>query len=247
MRYFVQLSYKGTNYHGWQIQANAITIQEILQQKISILLKNNTEVIGAGRTDTGVHAIFYIAHFDTQHEINTDELTYILNKIIPQDIAIQQIYRVKDDAHSRFSALSRTYTYTITTKKSPFTLDTETYMWGDISIDMMDKACTVLKQYNDFTSFSKLHTDTHTNNCTIMDAHWEKIADKLIFTITANRFLRNMVRAIVGTMLEAGRGKISIEQFRTIIESKDRSNAGVSLPPQGLCLCNIEYPSGLVY
>jgi len=244
MRYFINLSYKGTNYHGWQIQPNAITIQEILQKALSILLKKNTEIIGAGRTDTGVHASFFIAHFDSLIEIDTTTICFAINRIIPKDIVVHSICLVSNDAHSRFSAISRTYKYYITLKKDPFALETSTYIWGDLNLKAMNSACKILFEYTDFTSFSKLHTDTMTNNCKIMFANWESIEEsgKLIFTIKADRFLRNMVRAIVGTMLEIGRGKISIVDFRHIIESKNRSNAGVSAPPEGLFLCDIEYP-----
>jgi tRNA pseudouridine38-40 synthase len=243
MRYFIHLSYKGTKYHGWQIQPNAITIQEILQKALSLLLKKETEIIGAGRTDTGVHASFFIAHFDTDNEINTTAITHAINRIIPFDIAIHSIFPVDKDTHSRFSAISRTYDYYISLTKDPFTLETSTYIWGEIDIDIMNKACAILFEYTDFTSFSKLHTDTFSNNCIIMYAHWEKTKkNKLQFTIKADRFLRNMVRAIVGTMLEVGRGKCSIEEFKRIIESKNRSKAGVSAPAEGLFLSAIEYP-----
>ena|ERR1035437_6075869 len=243
MRYFIHLSYKGTKYHGWQIQPNAITIQEIIQKALSLLLKKETEIIGAGRTDTGVHASFFIAHFDTDNEINTIAITHAINRIIPFDIAIHSIFPVHKDAHSRFTAISRTYDYYISLSKDPFTLETSTYVWGHLDITLMNKACSLLFEYTDFTSFSKLHTDTYTNNCTILFAHWEMTKkDKLQFTIKADRFLRNMVRAIVGTMLEVGRGKCSIEEFRSIIESKNRSKAGVSAPAEGLFLSAIEYP-----
>ncbi len=243
MRYFIELSYKGTNYHGWQIQPNALTIQEILQKALSALLKNETEIIGAGRTDTGVHASYYIAHFDSDSEIDINKTAYSLNKMVPYDIAINRIFQVKDEAHSRFSAISRTYKYYITLKKNPFTLETQTYIWGKLDVDLMNKACEILFQHIDFTSFSKLHTDTVTNNCSIIQAYWENGNNELIFTIKADRFLRNMVRAVVGTMLEVGRGKITLSDFNSIITSKNRSNAGVSAPAQGLFLYDIEYPS----
>ena len=242
MRYFIKLSYKGTKYHGWQIQPNAITIQEIVQKALSILLKTETEIIGAGRTDTGVHASFYIAHFDCKEVLKTEEICLALNRILPIDIAIHSIYQVDESMHSRFSALSRTYNYIISRDKDPFSQETSTYVWGKLNVDAMNDACKILFDYTDFTSFSKLHTDTATNNCTILKAEWKETEDnKLIFTISADRFLRNMVRAIVGTMLEVGRGKISLDEFKTIIESKDRSKAGMSVPPQGLFLCDIAY------
>jgi tRNA pseudouridine38-40 synthase len=243
MRYFIHLSYKGTKYHGWQIQPNAITVQEILQKALSVLLKSNTEIIGAGRTDTGVHASYFIAHFNTNDSIDCKAICLAMNRTIPFDIAIHSIFQVADDAHSRFSALSRTYNYYISLTKDPFALETSTYIWGNLDVDSMNKACDILFEYTDFTSFSKLHTDTFTNNCHIMEARWMiPENNKLLFTIKADRFLRNMVRAIVGTMLEIGRGKYTLDDFRSIIESKDRSKAGVSAPAQGLFLCAIEYP-----
>lgn len=242
MRYFIHLAYKGTKYHGWQIQPNAITIQEILQINLSLLLKKETEIIGAGRTDTGVHARFFIAHFDSSIEIDTNKICLALNRIIPNDIAIYSIFNVAEDAHSRFSAISRTYKYYISKIKDPFTLETASYVWGTLDIEMMNKASNVLFEYRDFTSFSKLHTETATNNCIITKAEWSIDENqKLVFTISADRFLRNMVRAIVGTMLEVGRGKISLNDFRLIIESKNRSNAGMSASPEGLFLVDIKY------
>ena len=243
MRYFIHLAYKGTNYHGWQIQPNAKTIQEVLQNALSILLKKHTEIIGAGRTDTGVHASYFVAHFDTNQLIDTTAICFGMNRIIPTDIVVFSISLVSDDIHSRFSALSRTYKYYISQNKDPFALETSAFIWGKFDLEAMNKACSILFEFSDFTSFSKLHTDTATNNCNIMFAEWTHVENgKLIFTIKADRFLRNMVRAIVGTMLEVGRGKITTNDFRSIIESKNRSNAGMSVPPQGLFLCNIEYP-----
>jgi len=242
MRYFIHLAYKGTKYHGWQIQPNAITIQEILQKNLSLLLKKDTEIIGAGRTDTGVHASFFIAHFNSIGEIDTNKICLALNRMIPNDIVIYSIFKVSEDAHSRFSAISRTYKYYISKIKNPFTLETSSYVWGTLDIEMMNEASKILFEYIDFTSFSKLHTDTATNNCTITKAEWNIDENqKLVFTISADRFLRNMVRAIVGTMLEIGRGKISLDDFRAIIESKDRSKAGMSASPEGLFLVDIQY------
>ena len=243
MRYFINLAYKGTNYHGWQIQPNAITVQEVLQKALSTLLKNNTEIIGAGRTDTGVHASYFMAHFDTSKAIDTLAICYGMNKIIPNDIVIYSIFEVTTDIHSRFSALSRTYTYHISQAKDPFSIETTTFIWKSLNIAEMNKACAILLEYKDFTSFSKLHTDTATNNCHIMEAQWNRPeTNKLVFTIKADRFLRNMVRAIVGTMLEIGQNKLTLLEFRNIIEAKNRSRAGMSVPPEGLFLSDIEYP-----
>lgn len=250
MRYFIRLSYDGKNYHGWQIQPGAITVQEVLNKALTTLLRVPTEVVGAGRTDAGVNASMMIAHFDTDvqfSDIQEDknslyQLRYRLNKLLPPDIAIHDIYPVADDMHARFSATSRTYHYYITTEKSPF----EPYAYRfpqPLDFEKMNEACKVLFDYIDFTSFSKLHTDVKTNNCKIMEARWEQISPiKWQFTIKADRFLRNMVRAIVGTLIDVGRGAITIQQFREIIEKKDRCSAGTSVPGNALFLCDVTYP-----
>ncbi len=250
MRYFINLSYDGKNYHGWQIQPGAISVQEVLNKALSTLLREQIEVVGAGRTDAGVNASMMIAHFDgpptpeggEKKDIDLVQLRYRLNKLLPQDIAIHDIYPVADDAHARFSATSRTYHYYVTTEKSPF----EPYAYRfpqPLDFDKMNEACKVLFDYIDFTSFSKLHTDVKTNNCKIMEAKWEQVSPiKWQFTITADRFLRNMVRAIVGTLLDVGRGAITIDDFRKIIEKKDRCSAGTSVPGNALFLSNITYP-----
>lgn len=242
-RYFIELAYNGCRYHGWQIQPEAPTVQEELNRALSTILREEINVVGAGRTDTGVHASFYVAHFDRERPVvDLQQLTYKLNRITGKDIAIFRIYPVAPDKHARFSALSRTYKYYINKQKNPFTCD---YAWKVFplpDIDKMNKACQILFDYTDFTSFSKLHTDVKTNNCIIMEAHWEETDTQLIFTIKANRFLRNMVRAIVGTLLEVGQGKLTVEGFRQIIESKDRCKAGSSVPGHALFLCGIAYP-----
>lgn len=241
MRYFIYLSYDGARYHGWQIQPNGISVQEVLNKALSILLHEPVEVTGAGRTDAGVNASLMVAHFDTTRAID-DNLRYRLNKFVPSDIAIHRILPVKDDAHARFSATSRTYHYYIITEKSPF----EPYAYRfpqPLDFDLMNEAAKVLFDYTDFTSFSKLHTDVKTNNCRIMHAQWTQVSPiKWQFTITADRFLRNMVRAIVGTLLDVGRGVLTLEQFREIIEKKDRCSAGMSVPGNALFLANITYP-----
>ncbi len=244
MRYFIQLSYNGKNYHGWQIQPNALTVQEVLQQTFSTLLQSETAIIGAGRTDTGVHAPFFIAHFDTNTAIpDIDKFVFRLNRFLPKDIAIQKIWQVPDDWHSRFSALSRSYQYKVHFNKNPFLTDSSYFLYGGtLNFEKMNEAANILFEYQDFTSFSKLHTDTKTNNCKIMRAEWTKVGGQHIFTIQADRFLRNMVRAIVGTLLEVGREKISLNNFRKIIEAKDRNKAGTSVPGHALYLVNIEYP-----
>jgi tRNA pseudouridine38-40 synthase len=243
MRYFIYLSYKGTNYHGWQVQPNGISVQEKLQDALSTILQSKTEVVGAGRTDAGVHARQMVAHTDIEKSItNTSDLVYKLNSFLPTDIAIQKIVPVKDDAHARFDAISRTYEYWLTTAKDPFLTDAAMRAYGNIDFEAMNKAAQKLFDYTDFTSFSKLHTDAKTNNCRILKAIWEKRDENLwVFTIQADRFLRNMVRAIVGTLLEVGRGQLTVEDFCCIIEAKDRCKAGVSVPAQGLYLIEVTY------
>ena len=245
MRYFIDLSYDGSRYHGWQIQPNGISVQEVLNKALSTLLREPIEVTGAGRTDAGVNASLMVAHFDTTHLVD-DNLAYKLNKFVPQDIAIHKVYPVKDDAHARFSATSRTYIYYIVTEKNPF----EPYAYRfpqPLDFGKMNEAAQTLLNYTDFTSFSKLHTDVKTNNCCITFAQWEQVSPiKWQFTITADRFLRNMVRAIVGTLLDVGRGVLTIHQFQQIIEQKDRCSAGASVPGNALFLTNITYPTDIL-
>lgn len=242
-RYFIKLAYNGSRYHGWQIQPGAPTVQEDLNRALSILLRQEVNVVGAGRTDTGVHASSYIAHFDIEQEPDDlAQLVYKLNRLTGKDIAIYDIFPVTPEMHARFSALSRTYKYFIDKRKDPFTCDTAWRVFPLPDVDKMNEACHILFEYTDFTSFSKLHTDAKTNNCTILYARWEDTGNQLVFTIKANRFLRNMVRAIVGTMLEIGQGRIDSDSLRKIIESKDRCNAGTSVPGHALFLCDIGYP-----
>ena len=243
-RYFIYLSYNGTNYHGWQVQPNALTVQETLNNALSTMLQEEIETVGAGRTDTGVHASFFTAHFESlNNKLDKDKKwVYKLNGILPDDIVINNITRVSPDAHARFDALSRTYKYHISKKKDPFNREFSYLLYGHLDINKMNKASLLLYDYTDFTSFSKLHADVKTNNCRVSLVKWEQIGNQIIFTIKADRFLRNMVRAIVGTLLEAGRGKLGIDEFRKIIESKDRSQAAASAPAHGLFLTNIEYP-----
>ncbi len=241
-RYFIQLSYRGTNFHGWQIQPNATTVQETLEKAFSLLLQEEIKITGCGRTDTGVHAKQFFAHFDcNQISFQLDNLTYKLNALLPKDIAIQQIFLVNEEAHTRFDATERTYKYYISKVKSPFRYEESYFYPFPLNVTAMNTAASKLLDYEDFTSFSKLHTDVKTNNCTITEAYWEETDEQLIFTITADRFLRNMVRAIVGTLLEVGKGKCSVEQFCEIIEAKDRGKAGSSAPSEGLFLHRIVY------
>lgn len=241
MRYFITLSYDGTAYHGWQIQPHSISVQEELHKALSTLLRQPMEVVGAGRTDTGVHARKMVAHFD-YGELDCLQLVYKLNKILPKDIAVQQVEQVADDMHARFSAKSRTYNYFVHLSKDPFRRAYSWQVYGEPDFDLMNRAAEVLMEYRDFTSFSKLNTDTKTNDCTITEAHWDRVGDgQWCFTISANRFLRNMVRAIVGTLLEVGRGRMTIEQLRQVIEAKDRCRAGDSVPGNALFLVDVEY------
>ena len=258
MRYFIYLSYDGARYHGWQIQPNGISVQEVLNKALSTLLHEPIEVTGAGRTDAGVNASLMVAHFDTNCQLSTVncQLSNRLNRFLPSDIAIHKIVPVTEDAHARFSATSRTYHYYIITEKSPF----EPYAYRfpqPLDFDKMNEAAQTLFDYIDFTSFSKLHTDVKTNNCRIMKAEWAPVNPQLStfnsqlstpkweFTITADRFLRNMVRAIVGTLLDVGRGVLTIDQFREIIEKKDRCSAGTSVPGNALFLADITYPESI--
>ena len=242
MRYFIKLAYKGTNYFGWQYQPDAISVQETLNKALSTLLKTNIDILGAGRTDSGVHAKEMFAHFDYETEIDTKKIVYKLNSFLPKDIAIFDLIKVHNDAHARFDATKRTYEYHIHTKKNAFESDDSWYYSLPLDVKKMNEACKILFEYTDFECFSKTHTDVNTFNCKIFEANWKQNEDKLVFTISADRFLRNMVRAIVGTMINIGSGKVSLNDFRKIIESKNRSKAGFSVPAHGLYLTKIEYP-----
>ena len=255
MRYFIELSYDGTAYHGWQIQPNGKSVQETLQQALKMLLREDVSVTGAGRTDAGVHAAMMVAHFDTEDpppappvreggvkQTSEDYLTYRLNGVLPRDIAIHKIYPVPDDMHARFSAIARTYYYYVHTRKSPFLHDRSWRLVHTPDFDAMNRAAATLLDYEDFTSFSKVNTDTKTNICHVRSARWVQLSDyEWRFEITADRFLRNMVRAIVGTLMEVGRGTLTVEGFKEVIEQKNRSKAGDSVPARGLFLVNVKY------
>lgn len=241
MRYFIEFSYNGKNYFGYQIQPKEITVQEELEKALSTILRQPIKTTGAGRTDTGVHARKIFAHFDFEAELDP-QLTYKLNSFLPPDISIQRIFKVKTDFHARFDATYRTYEYLISLKKNPFTQDSSWQMWKrNLNVEKMNEACKILFEYEDFTSFAKLHTDNKTNICKIYKAMWEKQGDELKFTISADRFLRNMVRSIVGTMVEIGNEKFPPEHLRNIIEAKNRNSAGTSAPAQGLFLVDVGY------
>ncbi len=247
MRYFIQLSYNGKNYHGWQIQQNARSVQEEVEKALSVITREKTEVVGAGRTDTGVHARYYMAHFDTGHLAMSDETTvFKLNCLLPSDIAVQRIFPVSPDAHARFDATFREYQYCISRFKDPFTFEVAERESRALNLPMMNEAAQILLETVDFTSFSKLGSDVKTNNCRVSKAFWEESGYQIIFTIRADRFLRNMVRAIVGTLLEVGLGKLTISDFRSVIEKKNRCDAGASVSAKGLYLVDIGYPEGVV-
>lgn len=244
-RYFIELAYDGSAFNGWQIQPNAPSVQESLNKALSTLLRTEIEVVGAGRTDTGVHASFYIAHFDTDVNVDCDFLKYKLNRYLCSEVAIFRIYPVSSDLHARFSAISRTYNYRISKFKNPFNAKYSYAAHPLPDIEKMNECAKILFEYTDFTSFAKLHTDVKTNNCKIMHAEWVETDDEYVFVIKADRFLRNMVRAIVGTLLQVGQGKLDAEGFRAVIEQKNRCSAGTSVPGHALFLVDVEYPSDL--
>ena len=245
-RYFIYLGYNGKEYCGWQIQPNGMTVQQRLEESLSTILRSKIAVVGAGRTDAGVHARRMVAHFEMEQPLtDLSFLTDKLNRILPPDIAVYKIVPVVPDAHARFDAVSRTYRYYLTLHKNPFNFNQVYRYHSPLDFERMNEACKVLFEYTDFTSFSKLHTDVKTNNCRIMYSRWHQEGDVWVFTIQADRFLRNMVRAVVGTLLEVGRGKLSIDGLRKVIEKKDRCSAGISMPGHALFLEDVAYPERL--
>lgn len=247
MRYFVELSYNGKNYHGWQIQPNAISIQEVLENALSLLLGDKIVVVGCGRTDTGVHASQYFLHFEINERFDEKKILFKLNAFLPEDIAIINIFLVQDVNHARFDAISRSYEYRIFLGKTPFLLSTLCQIQHKkIDIEEMNGAAKILYEYENFKCFSKSNTDVKTFNCSVLNAEWVQNGNYLTFYITANRFLRNMVRAIVGTLLDVGLHKTSVGDFRKIIEGQDRSLAGTSAKAKGLFLTNVEYPKEIL-
>lgn len=248
MRYFIELSYKGKNYCGWQIQPNANTVQEEIQNALSKILRTPISCMAAGRTDTGVHASQMFIHLDTDIEIDSPKYIYKFNAVLPDDIAIYSIFRVKDDAHTRFNAISRSYEYQVLQARNPFLLDTTWQIPNSkLNVALMNEAAKLLLKYTNYKCFSKSKTDVKTYNCTITNAEWIVTDNLLVFHISADRFLRNMVRAIVGTLVEIGQGKKSISDFIKIIESEDRNMAGPSAPAQGLMLTAVNYPENIKY
>jgi len=248
MRYFIHLAYNGANYCGWQTQPNLPTVQETLEKALTTLLRQPIAIVGCGRTDTGVHASDFYAHFDLHAEANSQfsivnsQLTFKLNSFLPDDIAIFDIFPVADNAHARFDATARTYQYHVSNHRLPFRQGLYSRIYFEPDIDLMNRGAEILMEYDDFTSFAKLHTQVKTNICHLSQAHWEWTGDEWVFTIRSNRFLRNMVRSVTGTLLDVGRGKLTLDGLRAIIEKKDRCAAGVSMPPQGLFLTHVEYP-----
>lgn len=243
MRYVMSLAFKGTRYHGWQKQHNALSVQSVLDEKLSLLAGTNIETLGCGRTDTGVHAKEFYVHFDAPKPINTEQILFKLNQILPDDIAVFEVKEVAADFNARFDAVSRTYEYIISTKHNPFMIEQAWYQYGKLDIAGMNDAAGLLLGKKDFESFSKVHTQVNNFICEVFEAYWRIEGDQLIFTITANRFLRNMVRAIVGTLVNIGKGKMGPQEIENILAKKDRCEAGQSVPAHGLYLTRIVYPN----
>ncbi|MCP4457848.1 MAG: tRNA pseudouridine(38-40) synthase TruA [Cytophagales bacterium] len=241
VRYFLDIHYKGTDYSGWQIQTNANTIQAEINSALSTLLKSSIETLGSGRTDAGVHAHQQIAHFDTDEILELEEFVYKLNSLLPKDIAIRNVKKVKPDAHARFDANSRSYRYFIHSRKEPFVANSSYFFHQKLDVEIINTAIDVLKNQKDFESFSKVHTEVNNFNCDIFDASWELTANGYVFFIRANRFLRGMVRALVGTLLDVGTKRTTIDRLKEILESKTRSEAGRSVSPDGLYLDSVNY------
>lgn len=242
MRYFLELQYKGSNYAGWQIQINAVAVQQKLNEALSLILHHNVDTLGCGRTDTGVHATQFFAHFDVETEIeNKGKFIFSLNGILPYDICILNLHKVAADAHARFDATERSYQYFIHQNKNPFLKNTALFLKADLDLKLMNSACELLKTYDDFTCFSRTHTQVKTNICKITFAQWQRFNDVVVFKISADRFLRGMVRTIVGTMLLLGENRISLNDFENIIINKDRKNAGQAVDAHGLYLTDVKY------
>lgn len=244
MRYFLKLAYNGTDFHGWQIQPGVPSIQEEIETQLSTILQAKTNILGCGRTDAGVHAKEFYAHFDCENiGFELDHLEHKLNTLLHSNVSILSILEVEPEAHARFDATKRSYEYHISKTKDPFGESLSYKLSADLDLQSMNKACKLLLGEQDFTSFCKAKAENHTKLCTIFGSNWKEDGNKLVFSITANRFLRNMVRAIVGTMLDIGQGKIEVEELKNIIASQDRTKAGRSVPAHGLYLTKVEYPS----
>ena len=245
MRYFFEIRYKGTNYNGWQSQTNALGVQQVVENALSKLLREKISIVGSGRTDTGVHCKQQFFHADIEKKIDRKELLQRLNSFLPIDIAIRSIFQVKPNAHARYDARERSYEYLITIKKDPLMVNLAWYFFKEYNVSLMNEAAALLLGEHDFTSFSKVKTDVNHFRCHIKNVGWKKREDILIFSITANRFLRGMVRALVGTLLSVGTGKISVKEFEAIVKSKDRKKAGMNVPAEGLYLVKVKYPKNL--
>jgi tRNA pseudouridine38-40 synthase len=245
MRYFLEIAYDGTRFHGWQVQPNAISVQEVLDDSLSKILREKISSTGSGRTDTGVHASQQFIHFDSVQHLDPQQVVYRLNRILPDDISAYNLYLVPDDAHARYHAFARTYHYHITLTKNPFKRDYAWYHSKPLDVEKMNEAAAILLKYEDFTTFSKVKGDTKHYRCNIYEAVWQQQGDELRFTIRANRFLRGMVRLIVGALADVGRGKLTVAQFEQIIASQDRSKASGAAPSEGLYLARVEYPEHL--
>lgn len=245
MRYFLEIAYDGTRFHGWQVQPNAISVQEVLDDSLSKILREPISSTGSGRTDTGVHASQQFIHFDCSKHLNPEQVIYRLNRILPDDISAYNLYLVPDEAHARYDAFARTYHYHVTLIKNPFKRYYAWYHNKPLDVELMNEAAAILLNYEDFTTFSKVKGDTKHYRCNIYEATWQQKADVLVFTIRANRFLRGMVRLIVGALVDVGRGKLTIAQFEQIVASQDRSKASGAAPSEGLYLAKVEYPEHL--
>ena len=241
-RYFLKIAYDGSPYCGWQMQPNALTVQQKLQETLQLFCDLEGDTLGCGRTDTGVHSLEFYLHFNCKNTIeNKEEFIYKLNRVLPESIAVYELYKVGIDAHCRFDAVSRTYEYHILPTKNPF-VKNAWYNSSQLNLKAMQQGCELLMKYEDFTSFSKSNTQVFTNNCQIAKAFWKQNDETLVFTIQSNRFLRNMVRAVVGSLVDLGKEKYDLSHFKTIIESKSRSKAGLSVPAKGLFLTEVLYP-----
>jgi tRNA pseudouridine38-40 synthase len=245
-RYFLEISYKGTEYHGWQTQHNAVTVQEEIETALGILLSKHIPTTGCGRTDTGVHAMNYFLHFDAELLYGVENLVFRLNKLLPKDIVAHALHEMRQDAHARFSALKRTYQYDLGKFKNPFNTEVQTHLHYDLNIDLMNEAAQFLLGKNDFTALCKVSEDVLNNLSDVQYAKWTDLGGGNIrFTITADRFLRGMVRIVVGTLLDVGRSKMSVNEFKNVIKSENRKMASAAAPPQGLFLAKVDYPSEL--
>ncbi len=244
LRYFLEFSYKGTAYHGWQRQPNSSTVQQQMEDALNTLLGKETAVVAAGRTDTGVHAKQMFAHVDLALNVKeVEQLMHRLNKFLPYDITVNDIHPVKADAHARFDAMSRSYVYHLVQHKDPFSHEFSYTFTTKIDLNVMNAAAKLLLSHTNFKCFSRSKTDVKTYDCKVTEAYWEQLDYEWIFHISANRFLRNMVRAIVGTLIDVGTGKLSLADFQAILKSEDRSKAGSSAPAHGLFLSQVQYPN----